>query len=505
MASPETVDMIKFKSISSQLSDNEMDTFIIKLWRSIGRDRILQFLCTSLLTFAANQKYVDILPTAFNIISQIILERDTDDEPDDAVPKTMTDLPSCLVGEIASNLAPLDYIAFSQTNRKIFVDCHSPNRLQKLTVQQCHDCSRIRLHHFPQIKHLDFDLGRITEFYQNNGQIFGGNNKLQTLAIDGENAMNSDTDCLISDQSPCISRIQTLVLFSRGDDDYELDSNRFLKLLSKFEHLKELWLNRVLITGPMRNDDLRMLCPQITDLHLLDMRPINSFLESWCGKLQTLSLELQEAAGIWVRPKCELSSLRRVHAAGLVFSETMFLLDMAMNATEISLIPNEVGPPENPTLSEEETRDVIKRCLSRSTLEYLYICGVCQLSSVCHGIQIGLDETKEIERERMEIRLNVNAQAVSDPHEFVCSISRIVHSFADSSVEQWEFVVDFEKKRNDCQGNENWTAVLDAVKESQDLFTVIECMSSWRRGLAISNQASSTMRRHQAWWCNELL
>ena len=114
--------------------------------------------------------------------------------------------------------------------------------------------------------------------------------------------------------------------------------------------------------------------------------------------------------------KCELSSLRRVHAAGLLFSETMSLLDMALNATEISLIPNEVGPPEHPTLAEEEIRSVIKRCISRSTLEYLYICGVCQLSSVCYGIQLGLGETKEIERERMEIRLNVNAQDVQLTH-----------------------------------------------------------------------------------------
>ena len=61
MSSPETLEMIKFKSISAQLSDCEMDVLMTRLWRSVGRDRILQFLCISLSKFTANQKYVDII------------------------------------------------------------------------------------------------------------------------------------------------------------------------------------------------------------------------------------------------------------------------------------------------------------------------------------------------------------------------------------------------------------------------------------------------------------
>lgn len=117
--------------------------------------------------------------------------------------KTMTDLPSCLVGEIASNLAPLDYIHFTQTNRKIFVDSNSPNRLRVLGLKQSNDYSEIRLHHFPQIKRFGFELSQITELHQINGHIFSGNNQIRELDIDFADATASDIIQLINDQSPC--------------------------------------------------------------------------------------------------------------------------------------------------------------------------------------------------------------------------------------------------------------------------------------------------------------
>ena len=59
---------------------------MVKLWRTLGRDRTLQFLCTSSTNSAVNQEYVDFLPAASRIVSAIIAEQESDDEQSDMLP-----------------------------------------------------------------------------------------------------------------------------------------------------------------------------------------------------------------------------------------------------------------------------------------------------------------------------------------------------------------------------------------------------------------------------------
>ena len=60
-----------------------MDSFMVKLCCTLGRDPILQYLGTSSTSSAVNQKYVDSLPAASRIVSTIIAEQDSDDEQSD--------------------------------------------------------------------------------------------------------------------------------------------------------------------------------------------------------------------------------------------------------------------------------------------------------------------------------------------------------------------------------------------------------------------------------------
>lgn len=131
MVSPDVVTMVRFKSVNAELSDTEMDTFMSRLWRTVGRGRISQFLYTSLSNVAANQKYSDLLPIASGIINEISEEREGGGQQMN--PRKLNDLPSSLVGGIASHFRQSDYIAFSKTNCKLFIDSDSQNRLQTLS------------------------------------------------------------------------------------------------------------------------------------------------------------------------------------------------------------------------------------------------------------------------------------------------------------------------------------------------------------------------------------
>ena len=499
MASQDTVDMIRFKHISAQLSDTEMNILMTRLWRSVGRERFLQFLCTSLCGLAANQKYINLLPTASGIISQIIQQRDCEDELNAAVSTTMIDLPACLVGEIASNLDLLDYIAFSKTNRKIFVDCHSPNRLQKLSLQHRHDYAGIRLQHFPQLQHFHFDLSGIPEFYQINGQILSGNNQLQELSVDLSAGSINDIEMLIDDQSKCLSSLQKLCLSSSGSgtgSEYSLESvapRRFVKLLGKFQGLKKLSLYKMCFVRQINENEVQNLCPLVSKLKLTRVHPLCPFLKIWGPNIITLcyDIDVNEVS------HCDLPSLRRLHLASLDFTRFVAFLDISKSASEISLIPNFCG--------YQEVYSLIKRCIARPKLEYFCVATDLsgrRLRTCCRAIERGLNQTKDIERDWMEITLCVQLWPLSDSDHILQPITDIVIAFVESKVKEWMFVVEFHyfDEKNEGKRKQQIQQYLNFLTNSKDFPpTTVDLKSCTMEEIVITSNDCS-LQRHEIWW-----
>ena len=161
------VSVLKFKSLNARLLDTEFDTFMSKMWRIVGREEILKLLCTPFLKESNDAPVVNggrsnLLDTMTTITSDIIQDRDTNSNP--RTKPNINNMPSCLVGTVASFLNQWDYIDFSTTNRKIYVDCNSPNRLQQLILDRCNDYSTVPLKQFLQIRFLKFNLKQISEF-----------------------------------------------------------------------------------------------------------------------------------------------------------------------------------------------------------------------------------------------------------------------------------------------------------------------------------------------------
>ena len=466
-----------------------------KLWRIAGRHQIANFLCTVSQRFPVNQQLTDILPTACNIINGIIAERESmqssNDENAESTAKTIMDLPASLMGEIASNLDQLDYIAFSKTNRKTFVDCNAPNRLQSMNVQtDQYNFSGLSLANFPQIRNFEFDLDRITEFHKTNDQMFHGNNRLKTMAIRCGWTKNTDIDYLISDQSRCFSLIQCLIL--EDEDDCSMESNHFQKILSKFQGLKALTVRNLYISGRINVDDFRSLCPMISELKLLYVPLIRPFLQCLNGKITTLSVTPHDDTDVDVSD-CELTSVKRLYFDSSNLSENTYfieLLNMARSATEIAFIP----PREAMSCALiQQVRHIVNRCIIRPKLEYLYIRSGCYFPSVCDSIKLGLNKTKDVERKWMEIVLNVGSR--SNETYFTRSVMDIVKALAGSKVKEWMFIVKLEANYMDSNGK----TLLKTLRESADFPTSIELLSSPTAGVVIATK-DCTMKRHEMWW-----
>ena len=118
------VSLLKFKSLNARLLDTEFDTFMSRMWKIVGREEILKLLCTPFLKQSndapmVNEQEPNLLDAMTTMTSDIIQARDTNSNP--RTKPNINNMPSCLVGTIASFLNQKNYIKFSRTNRKIYV------------------------------------------------------------------------------------------------------------------------------------------------------------------------------------------------------------------------------------------------------------------------------------------------------------------------------------------------------------------------------------------------
>lgn len=308
------------------------------MWKIVGRGEILKLLCTQFFTESNNSVAVDeqepnILDEMTQITSDIIRDRDTKSRPHNK--PNINNMPSCLVGTIASFLTQWDYIAFSMTNRKVYLDCNSPNRLQKLALSQYTDYSTVSLKQFPQIKYLRFNLKQMSGFKEIGGRRFGDCNQLQTLLIDGTGSTTADMDLLINDSSRCFSTIRSLVLFSFSGRS-NLASNVFIQILSKFDKLAHLQLYGVDVQGDLNSYSISLLCPEIKEFISCSTLQIAQVLQCWKGRIDTLTIG-EPARGI---PNCDIFAVKRLCFVRLEIAEIDSLLNLSKTLRQISWFPN---------------------------------------------------------------------------------------------------------------------------------------------------------------------
>ena len=281
---PQLMSVLKFKQISAQLNDTELDAFMSKMWRTVGKEHTVQLLCAP--SMNQSNSNLDTLTSMTLLASDIIQNRDSTD-PACAI-GNITDLPTSLIGEIASYLYQEDYCAFSSVSRKLYVDCNSPNRLQEMGLTFVVNHADVAIERFPQLKSLEFNLKQIIEFKVINGQRFGACSQLQELIIDGQpinddNVTISDLDMLINDSSPCLSAIRSLT-FRGFEGDTAIPMDRLVAALDRFKNATRLALISIDLRGTLDSVQLSALCPNITELNTLISSPrmAGPLLTSWC-------------------------------------------------------------------------------------------------------------------------------------------------------------------------------------------------------------------------------
>ena len=497
--------MLRFKHLSAQLSDSEYDLFVSKLWRRLGKEQFSRALCPASDRRNVQWKVAHMMSPMCEIVSEIISNRKSHRNP--CAASNITNLPSSLVGEVASYLSQKTYIAFSMTNRKILIDCNSPNRLQKLNLTQIDDAEdyyQIPVERFNHIKIVHFKLARIEQLQIRNGEAFRGCNQVETMIIEGRDSTSQDIDLLINDSSRCFATVRSLSLYGFMGR-YSLSPRKLIQILSKFKTLEHLKLCGVRGLTSFGTSDLQSLSdlqsafPRIVELGVIGC-PLLTFLPSLSPKLHTLFISGPSLPHLG---DYDLSQLERLGVIAAVMPEVHSAMLNIKTLREIAWIPTTGPGPlrQSPHLEAEDVEDIIKRIIiEQPSLEYLYVSTRGHLEAICNGIYRGLFMTKKRQREQMEIALCVDVREISDKEEFLCGISKIIQVLGLCDIEDWLICVDAHCGVRPVRGETN---DLDSMEISlkdyvQSCPGTVMLRKATKNGFIIGN--GSRMERHTMWW-----
>ena len=490
------VSVLKFESLNARLMDTEFDTFMSRMWKIAGREEILKLLCTPLLKGSdeapvVNQGRSNLLDTMTTITSDIIQDRDRNSNPRSK--PNINNMPSWLVGSIASFLDQWRYIKFSRLNRKIYVDCNSPNTLQNLSLIQCSDYSTVPLKQFPQIRFLKFKLKQISEFKVVNGQRFGFCNQLETMVIRGNNSTVSDINLLINDSSRCFSSIRSLTL-EEFQGSSKLDPGAAIQILSKFDKLAHLKMHVVQSEAPLSSHPLSLVCPEIKEFMSLSSNSITPILDAWKGRIDTLTID-RLALNI---PNYDISTVKRLYSFCFDIPQIDSLLNLSKSLREISWIPNSGAPPY-PPLNGQRVENVLKRSIvDQVSLEYFHVSTRGHFGAICSGIHNGLYLTKKRKRKQFEIAFDVDVREISNAEEFVCYFAKIINVIGMSSIEEWIICVDAHRGWIGQQ-HFDWKPMKLAVTDLlRSLQMKVQLVKGTKMGFVLGN--GYKMKRHDMWW-----
>lgn len=293
---------LKFKTLTQQLTDDEFSRLLSKFRTRLGREGMLRLMCdTSCYPHLSAME-----DEALSIMQQRKSKLETNDLPNTiAVDEqsdrfTITALPSTIIGEIGSYLNQKAYAHFATTNRKMFVDCHSPNRLVVLDLDSVIDFRFISLQSYRHIVSLDFALWQIDQF--EHGLTPRRFHRLQTLMIDGADSSGIEPHDTFEKLQRFLAEIEgsfngvtTLAVYSfckntKKKYNSTMDSALFMQLLSRFPSLTHLKLLNMDFTGTLDTALLAKCCPSLNRLSLNRVKQQAAFLSAYGRKLETLAL-----------------------------------------------------------------------------------------------------------------------------------------------------------------------------------------------------------------------
>ena len=436
-----------------------------------------------LIPLSHQEESVEIATTA---ISNILLQRDADEcRAIASSTKTIQNLPSPVVGEIASSLPQKYYARFSTTNQQIYVDCQSPNRLYKLSLSNSSN-DTVALGNYPKIEFLILPL-RLISVWDNN-LISNRCRRLRILCLilDVEDMF---LKYFIDQNNGGFPNVNKLVIIRKSRKLTSLSFNRFVELLSLFPNLNFLRLKSIYFSTPVVAQQLRDLCVNIKQLYLRGVRDEVIFLQSLSPTLDTLTWSpwtVKNLSVDWfaLQRLCLLAPPNRVMEQAL---------EKANGLKQICFFPN-IRTRRKQPMTDTEIEVMAKKLFTDYlSLDFIYISTRAHFERICNAIHQGLYQTQNLKRENLEIGLHLDCSEIKDLTDFMCNISKILAVLNASKTKTWTLTLQRHKKYNFKQMAKRIRNYIGSYPGSD--MTLLH--HSWSK-LIIGNSTCISLHRH--WW-----
>ena len=491
--------VIRLKHSVAQLTDDEFDAIFSKFRKKYGREYVMQMVCAPIKQPCEID--VESIERMTDTVSSIMHERDPN-QPTFIGPsnQSITDLPTCLVGEVASYLDQKSYFRLSSTNRKMFVDTHSPNRLTKVSLAGFVNPGDVSSLQFSGVRHLVVSMASISEL--NEGVISEHFPKMEILNVWG--VITDSSVCQFVQQNSYIfPKIKTLALLYCTGTSITFDALH--SLLSESSALENVQLRDTDFSRDFDKGRLGTLCPKINRPSCVRNRCATLFLSAFSSKLTTLTLQPFRWNTFTFPVDCDWSQLQRLCLWAVSQQAMRQILGKTKKLREFCFAPNVLNYErmvmEGPMAASEivlMTEELITKYVP--SMEFLYIATRGHFAGICNAIHRGLFLSQKQHRECLEIGLYMGTEDANSVDDMMCNVSKLLLALRGSNTKQWMLTLS-------CSYLFNVDAVENGIEEFlfdsyPDSHFVLK-----RRTAAefIIANADCKMLGHRHWWndCNE--
>ena len=460
------VNAIQFRSLLSQLTPTECHQFV-------KDPTIIKVL------FLTIAQFDEVGDTINKSISKIInsrkqkIETETDldsinnnDDPEQqlSTPTTtkntikvkLDTLPNEMIGYTASFLSQSEYVNLSITNRALFISCNSPNLMHELDLRKISEISEFPFAKFLNSKHLKIKSSHFNPAYFDFNIRIKNKWEYVTFNIDsqpkylifGVSLFKPDLFYFVKQQSFNFNHVKYLALesiryFTRcrtGMDD-------FVCLLSKFPKLEYLYFNAPRWRfGVNMLQRLKRVCPLLKgvagDNNIIGVSNLGRDILPQLLKtfdLQHLSLTFSYQ----YRCCCHLQCCEKLEELVLYRQSPRIIQNMIESSRNLKKIYIGGIHYNSKRATELRWTDIMKHVINHcKCLEYIEISNNGRfIESMLSGIQVGLDDTKLLKRNRFKITMD--AREANDGglgQRFIPNTVKIANLLEVSNIDDFMFI-----------------------------------------------------------------
>eukprot|EP01083_Nonionella_stella_P000226 704_1 len=428
---------IEFRQLIAQLTPKEKAQFA---------SEHIDFIITTLFHQFAQQKHlkqVNELESFNQSLSQFLESRKQKPKAISPINVKLDELPTVVIGSIASFLSQVHYNRFKRSNRSLYCGCSSHNTLQQLSLNLNSNHASNNIHRgniasYSNVKRLSLNtstdiISLQTRIVKRLGRpVFKQIISLE-IAVKQEGFLGKFVNQEMKIMN-CDSVRQLAIV--RFGEWLVMTKYKLMLFLEPFRNLEYLMLSNI-SARDIKGEDIVNACPNLIGLNM-DRMHIKHLVCLLGHKLRYLSFTHFHANQWDGIDNVSFDELEELRTTGQDYQTLNSIIKSAIKLNKISLDFAWKTRRSNHIDIMRIINNVMVKC---SSLNYMYLVSPhYDFGSVLEGIESGLLHTKMTQRTKLKIHVRVTANSKFTTNDFVQNVGTIVSALELSKIDHFMFI-----------------------------------------------------------------